>query len=88
MPLRACLLSNAVLVYDAVVCLFVWVGEDAPEADETLGMQIAQIYAQSAGRAVQVSLVLPNATLMPREWLPDGSLMAPSWLPHGSLTAP
>ena len=61
MPLRASLHSHAVLVIDAVVCLFVWVGEEAPEADETLGMQIAQQYAQSAGRAVQVSHVLAGA---------------------------
>ena len=60
-PLRSALCSDAVLVVDAVVCLFVWVGEEATEGDETLAMQIAQAYAQSAGRAVQVSHVLAGA---------------------------
>merc|ERR1712185_366064 len=61
MPLRAALHARGVLVVDAVVCLFVWVGEDASEDDETLAMQIAQLYAQGAERAVQVSHVLAGA---------------------------
>ena len=39
-PLLACLQPEAVLVLDAVVCVFVWVGEAASEEDETLGMQV------------------------------------------------
>ena len=61
MPLRASLHAKAVLIVDAVVCIFVWVGEDASEDDETLAMQLAQLYAQGAERAVQVSHVLAGA---------------------------
>ena len=61
MPLRSSLSARAVLILDAVVCIFVWVGEDASEDDETLAMQLAQIYATSAQRPVQVSHVLAGA---------------------------
>jgi hypothetical protein len=62
-PLYSSLCSEAVLLLDSAVCLFVWVGEEAPEADETLAMQLAQQYTQVAARAggVQVSHVLAGA---------------------------
>lgn len=60
-PLRSSLDAKAVLIIDAVVCLFVWVGEDASEDDETLAMSLAQTYAQGAARPVQVTHVLAGA---------------------------
>jgi len=66
-PLYSSLCSEAVLLLDSAVCLFVWVGEEAPEADETLAMQLAQQYTQAAARAggVQVSHVLASPRARP-----------------------
>ena len=60
-PLQAALAPDGVYVVDAAVCVFVWVGHNASEEDETLSMQLAHLYAQRLEPPVQVSPVLAGS---------------------------
>ncbi|KAL1503090.1 hypothetical protein AB1Y20_011154 [Prymnesium parvum] len=63
-PKQHRLTVETVAIIDAAVCLFVWVGCNASEEDESLAMEIAQLYAQrpsSNDPPMQVSHVLAGS---------------------------
>ena len=71
---QSMLLPDAVCIVDANVCVFVWVGQCAPEEDEALAMRLACRYGQTFEPALEViplfgEMVPPEFTSLFHGWL-------------------